>query len=347
METDDTPRIATVGASKLVSHRAKEIQMRLKPTLALAWPLALLLSTAVLTMLSTTASADPDENTEWKFKEQYQGADKSTCVIYQDPNSKWLLVEIWKKDGTVSVTKYKPSGDPGPDDNSNKGLEVPDIAAMLAKSKIAYKVTVNPENTPLSKLITGDGFGLGPHGNPGDQDTNNGPTAAPVRTETVSKTAAEIKLEIRTLNQIARDLQSLATSMGSGDEGAGETAPGFNRKNNGNNGGGVDKNGNYTEHRNKTIGKTESLGPFPQLVNPPPKNKLKVSGQVPATIPANAGVASRGMVVSAKVIGAGLLEGGTGLSSQGPAATGHALAIGGPAATALGGMHGPAGAAIR
>jgi hypothetical protein len=321
--------------------------MRFRSSLAFAWPLALLLGTAVL---STTARADPDQNTNWKFKDQYEGQDKSVIVIYQDPVSKWLLVEYWKADGTLEVTKYKPSGDPGPDDNSNKGIEAPDIASMLAKSKIAYQITMNPESTPLSRWITANGFGFAPHGNPGDQDNGNGPGATPVHSNTVNKTAAEIRVEIRTLNQIARDLQSLATSMGSGDEGGSESTPGVNKGSNGNNGKGPDKNGNYTEGQNKTIGKTESLGPFPQLVNPPPKSKLstaKVSGRMPATISATAVIDSRGAGTS-RVIGAGLLEGGPGFSSTGPAATGHALAIGGPAGSAaLGGVRGPAGAGIR
>jgi hypothetical protein len=324
--------------------------------LAIAAPLALLLGTAMLpAMVATPASAGWDEIGTGHNK---QG---DTVTYYQ--NDKTIVV-CWEHDGVLHIV-FIDTGKSDPDPNSTssgKGTRTdkPDVAALIKQGVITINVHVAPaDSAELSKLISTNGSGLGPHGNPGDQDTVSGPGRTPVHSDTVDKTTKEIAQATRVMNQVARDLEGIATAMGDADSGEGPTTA--NKNNNGNNGHGVSKVGDYTEGQNKTLGKTESLGAFPQLVNPPPKSKArdgKISTSMLGTMSGiagksigNAGTYSRAArksgVIGAGafrvgtaagstansgksgVIGAGLLEGGTSFSFGGPAGTGSALGAGG------------------
>jgi hypothetical protein len=322
----------------------------------------LLLFTLAMAPLSALAD-DNDDTTFWDQIGSWSNSAGSRLDVYQNMDDKTQLMFIrTSKDGTVGImyATLKPSGDPGPDANSNKRIERPDVAALIRAGILRIEVRVAPaDSAQLSKIIDANGFGFAPHGNPGDQDnTNGGPGRTPVHgtpeDAAGKKTPQEIAELVRAMNEVARSIESITGAMGDvGD--ASENAPGFNKTGNGNNGKGVDTRGNYTENQNKTVGKTESLGPRPQYVNPPPKNKVNSAKPTARAI----GAASLGIGETVgpqtttrsatKLIGAGLLEGGTGLPSQGPSGTGVAHALGGAisSAVALGASRGSSAAAIR
>jgi hypothetical protein len=154
----------------------QEVAMnRIKPSHAFALPLALLLGFATPSA-PALAGWQQDGATY-----TYPNGEKTTW--YQDTNDPDKYCIYWEHNGLVTLVFLDfGKSDPGPDDASGKGTEKPDIAELikLDKSGKGYTVTLAPENTKLSKWITGGGFGFGPHGNPGDQDSGTGPGKTPV-----------------------------------------------------------------------------------------------------------------------------------------------------------------------
>ncbi|MGZ3408799.1 MAG: hypothetical protein ACXWJW_04940 [Xanthobacteraceae bacterium] len=233
--------------------------------------LALLLGTTAIASTLVPVVAHADDDSEWV--EVNHGADSNgnEVVAYRNKNDPSLALRwyFWA-DGTSEKIISKEGADPGPDDNG-KGTGKPDIAQLIKDGVITYAVKKNPEQTQLGKLITENGDGFAPHGNPGDQDNNNGPSGAPHRDTSTSLTAKEKTSLIKTINTIAKDQHITGTSM-LGEEGGSENAPGFE-----NHGSGKNTSSNTrsnSDNRNHTIGKTMSLGPKPEVVNPPLKAGL-------------------------------------------------------------------------
>jgi len=282
--------------------------MRLKFAFAAAF--ATLLGT---TMLSAPAFADQQI---WEELND----DGSVTVLYKnDQGGIWAL--IYEKDGSYHA--YIPGAEDNPDDTATgKGShsDMPDVIGLIKSGKATYTIKIAPaDSSELISHLSGDG-GLGPHYNPGDSDNGQGPGAAPTHSMVVKKTQAEINEQIHMLNEVAKALATLGTSMGSGDEGGGESPTGFNKG--GNTGGKPDDNGNYSEGQNKTIGKTETdlLGPRPAVVNPPHLNKVGKSRTIQQDT-------SKGGGGGLSVTGAGLLDGGGaggGFSQNGPSSAGSA-----------------------
>ncbi len=194
---------------------------------------------------------DPDNG---DVIELYSDKGKAMMVVHHDDGS----IEVWHE------------SNPNPDDNG-KGTSRPDVASLLKKARLAYKVHKNAEDTPLGAWTTQGGKGRGPHWNPGDDQGNHGPSGAPDHSGDYNKTAKEKAAELRARNAQAKRLNTIGGSMGSGEEGGGENAPGLGNHGK-SNGGSGDDSASYKDGQNKTIGRTESLGPKPEVVNPPPKS---------------------------------------------------------------------------
>ena len=216
------------------------------------------------TMLSTSALADKQIFADLED-------DGSVTTLFQaDDGHIWAI--FISADGKT-FTVYDPGESNPNDDTTGSGShsDKPDVVGLLKSGAATYKVKIAPADSPaLMAHLQGamaDG-GLAPRYNPSDDDSGNGPGAAPDHSMEVKKTDAEIRAEIAAANAIARELANLGSSMGDGDEGSGEGPAGFNKSGSGNPG---DDDGNYTEGQNKNVGKTETdlLGPKPEYVNPP------------------------------------------------------------------------------
>ena len=285
---------------------------RIKLAFYFSLPIALLLGTTALApTIPTPASADdstnaePDGNTEWTYvSERRNKNNDATVVTYQDNDTKWLLIEKWYDDGSFTVALFKPAGDPGPDSVSDKGLQPPDVVDAIKKGLITYTVKANPEDTPLAKWIERDGGGFVTHWN---NDNDKGRPGLPKVNNNEGGLTDKQKAEItRLVNYAAKTLGELGTSMGEGEALGGESAPTFNKS-----GSSGRSKGTGTGEGSKNTGvyvprDIDSLGARPDLVNPP-HSKSKSSG----------------------AMSPGLLEGGSSLSTNGPAGTGTAIGKGG------------------
>jgi hypothetical protein len=274
------------------------------------------------TAMGFPISAVADENTEWTHVTDWKNANGDTLVEYVDLKSGWLLVEFWGKDGRFWTVKFKPSGDPGPDDTSGKGSQPVDVVGLIKSGQIKYQVRLSPENTPLVKWLDREGNGANPHWNPGDNDTGNGPGKPTVHSSSNTPTSAQKAAIARMINADARALQAIGTSMGDVGDLAGESAPGLpGNKNSGSSGRGKgSSNGSdNNKGKNRYLGTDTSLGPRPQFVNPPH------SGNRPSA-----------------AMNSGLLDSGsTSSSTNGPSG------VGTPAGVSGGGSRGVSGAGIR
>jgi hypothetical protein len=220
------------------------------------------------------------------------------------------------------------SSDPGPDD-SRKGTDKPDVVALLKKVKgVTFDIPQMPDQTPLGKFIDGGGAGFVPHWNPGDDDNGKGPGNTPTNNADKGPTAKQLAELANRVNVDARQLQGIAGSMGEVEGLANENAPGVPANKNGGSkgrsGGSGDGSGNGSDNnsgKNKYLGTDLSLGPRPDLVNPP---HSKTTGKTGGA--------------TSNVLAAGLLEGGSSFSSNGPSGFGS---IGG------GTGHGAAGVRLR
>ena len=303
---------------------------RLTSALRFALPLALLLGAATTPALA-----------EWKLDAVYYAPNSTTAVFvdgdrkcyvtYTGPNNPYIVVYL----------------DTGPDDaGSEKNVEKPDVVSMLKHAKISYTVTLAPEQTPLVKWIDRGGFGFNPHGNPGDTDTGiSRPGQPPKRYDPDSKdsklTAKQIASIDRLYNAGVRLQQILGAGMGSGEEGGTEAAPGLDKNNNTGNRNNSGKNNDSDNGKNKILGRAfDDLGPRPDLVNPPHGNLRLGVKATTATITSHTissvGTSSSG-TARTSVIGPGLLEGGGGLTGQGPSAVGARIGSGarGPSAAGI------------
>ena len=211
------------------------------------------------------ASAPAPAHAEDKISEWIDDETGDVIELYSDKGKAMMVVT--HSDGSVEVWH---ESNPNPDDNG-KGTSKPDVAALLRLSHLAYKVHKNAEDTPLGTWTTQGGKGRGPHWNPGDDQGNHGPGSAPDHSGDYNQTAKERAEQLRVANAHAKALNTIGGSMGSGEEGGGENAPGLGNHGSGKGGSG-DGSGSYKDRQNKTIGKTESLGPHPEVVNPPPKS---------------------------------------------------------------------------
>lgn len=284
---------------------------RIRSAFRFSMPVALLLGTAALAPTITAPAFADDGSTEWKFVTQWKGSAGDDIVMYKDTETDRLLVEIWHDDGTYSVIifgaqrQYGGSGDPGPDANNDKGIEVPKVAGMIAKGLITYTVKANPENTPLAKWIERDGGGIVTHWN---NDDDKGRPGLPKVNNNEGGLTDKQKAEItRLVNYAAKTLGELGTSMGDGfDALGGESAPTFNKS-----GSSGRSKGTGTGEGSKNTGvyvprDIDSLGARPDLVNPP-HGKSGASG----------------------AMSPGLLDGGNSLSTNGPSGAGTAIGKGG------------------
>ena len=181
-----------------------------------------------------------------------------------DAGENWFLVT--NKDGTTYTIGV---GNPNPDGNGKSGpTSAGDIQNLLKKVKNSYSVKKNAEQTVIGKYMNAKGQGFAPHGNPGD--TGYGDKGAPS-----PKASGPTKDEIdranaakATANANTKAGNNMNGDMSGGLGGSGE-GPSFNK---GGKGGGKGNSGDgssYKDGQNKTIGKTESLGPKPEVVNPP------------------------------------------------------------------------------
>ncbi len=275
-------------------------------TLRLAVPLALLLAAA---MPGAPAHAGDDGWVPWDTSTDPDGT--VVTIFYNQYDKSFFRFVYVTTDGTVfeHTIEVKGGGDPSPDDATGRGTEPLNVAGLIASGKITYKVRANVEDSKLGEWIDRDGGGGQPHWNPGDQDTGTGPGGPPKSDTGIGLTPKELAERVRQINVAARSMDIIGRGMADGLEGGNEGPQGVPT----NKGGGSGKSNNngqrpYTDNQNKTIGKTEKLGPKPELINPPPKSKL---------------------------MGAGLLDGGGGLSSSGPAGVGGAA--GGTGGAQLGG----------
>ena len=260
---------------------------------------------------------------EWQEADVHVDDDGSTLIwMHEKETGKWALWVI-KPDNTNEIYEGDEEGNPNPEDTATgKGShsDKVDVAGLIKSGKATYKVHIAPAD--LAELVShikgalGNGGGLGPHYNPGDQDTDHGPGNAPSHSMQVKKTAAEIRQQIRVINEVARTLQGIATAMGTGEEGGSESPNGPNKHGHG---GKSDDSGNYTEGQNKNVGKTEKslLGAKPEVINPPHLNKV---GKALNSGKARTSTTGKGTALS--VTGPGLLDGGMGFNQNGPAATG-------------------------
>jgi hypothetical protein len=275
------------------------------------------LAVSAATMLTVPAYADPKsggsgvgQSDDWTETGEDVTDDGTVIVDYERANGQhgtwiwfangkvlWLETEVPGKAGA-------PSGDPGPDDSS-KGTEPINVAELIAKGKVKYQVKLSPESTPLGKWLDSEGAGVVPHWYPGDDGDNKGPGKTPtvkLGGPTAKQKAAFAKL----MNELAKQAQSFGASMGDVADSS-EEAPSYSSrgKSSGkNNSDGPNPNNNG---KNKYLGSGfDTLGPHPELVNPPHST-------------------SRGSVVT----GHGLLDGDAPLSTNGPSGAGTAIGGGG------------------
>jgi len=295
-------------------------------------PLALLLSaTAAWTTLAPTpAAADWEVNQQFDIKGGHVtvwrdvDADGHVKSAVQFDSYGKTLISFSPAVLSYVFEKSAQGGDPGPDDDTRSQSEPVNVAGLIEKGLITYKVKVTPENTKLAKWIEQDGGGAVPHWNPGEDD-NKGPSI-PKRNDAENGptlTQAQLAAYAKLMNRATAELTRIGTSMGDvGDLGS-ESAPGLPTNKNGN--GSSNKNngpGNGTDNKSgqrKFLGTDFSLGPRPDLVNPPHSNSK---------------------TTKTNLFSPGLLETGGGLStSNGPSAMG----------TPLGGIgsRGGSGAGIR
>ena len=206
--------------------------------------------------------------------------DGGVTMLYEsDDGHIWALFA--DKDGNYTV--FDPSGDSNPDDTSTgKGshADQPDVAELI-KNGADIHVRIAPADSPellahMRGSFGGDN-GPAPHWNPGDDDNGHGPGTPPDHSKDNGKTPEQIRAEIATANQLARNYANWRDSMGSGEEGGTETWGGPNKKgsptggNNDNkpNDKDDDQGSNDNPPDNDTLGDTLSLGPKPEVVNPP------------------------------------------------------------------------------
>jgi len=288
-----------------------------------ALPFALLLGMTTLstTLVPTSAMAWELAGSKDGWSLYYMvGSDGQThfaAVIEQNGH---VLVSFNENviDIAFSVTQGK--SDPGPDQDTDKGIDKPDINALLKKVKgVTLQINQMPEKTPLGKWLDSEGGGFVPHWNPGDDDSGKGPGNPPQK-NTGGLTAQQLKAYAKLMNLAARELNDIGGSMGGyGD--VGDSTPGLptNKNNNGNNGRGKG-GGNGSDNNNgkrKYLGSDLSLGPRPDLVNPPHSKALNVMSP-------------------------GLLDGGSSFSTNGPSGAGTAIDKGGGTTS-----HGAGAAGIR
>lgn len=203
------------------------------------------------------------------FADTYVGSftDKNGARVdaYEDDaGENWFIVT--NKDGTVYTIGV---GNPDPNGSGKTGpSSAGDVQNLLKKVKNAYAPKKNAEQTIIGKYMNASGKGFAPHGNPGD--TGYGDKGAPTL-KTDGPTKAEIdraNAAKATANFNAKTGNNMNNDMSGGLGGGGE-GPGFNKGGKGGGKGGSGDNSSYTDGQNKTIGKTESLGPKPEVVNPP------------------------------------------------------------------------------
>jgi hypothetical protein len=264
---------------------------RIRSTLRFAAPLALLLGAA---MPSPGAVAGDNDGGDWWLLSESKDSDGTTRQIFKEQYGNRLMVWFWHSDGSASCIVL---GDPGPDDPTQR-IDKPDVAGLIKKGLITYEVRSTPESTPLAQWIDREGGGVIPHYNPGDQDTTTGRGQPPKGPDT-GMTAKEKADLARLVNFTAKSLASIGQSMG-GEETSGETpitpsSHGTGRKGTGT-GKGSKNTGQYVPRD------VDTLGPRPDLVNPPHKTKSGNTGT--------------------NAIAPGLLEGDSALGTQGPAGTG-------------------------
>lgn len=185
-----------------------------------------------------------------------------------DQGDNWFIV--YGKDGTIYVIG---AGNPNPDGSGKTGpSSAADVANLLKKVRNAYAPKKNPEQTVIGKYMSRSGQGFAPRGNPGD--TGYGDKGAPTPGGNSGPTKAEldrIRADKNAVNVNAKAGNNMNNDMSGGLGGGGE-GPGFSTGGKGGKKGSSDGS-SYTDGQNKTIGKTESLGPKPEVVNPPVMKK--------------------------------------------------------------------------
>jgi len=247
-------------------------------TLHFASALALLLGT---TMLSAPAFAE-----DWKDIFSSVSKNGTITIVSQDQDEKSHFY-VWKyyADGTVKGYDYYESIYPGPEDTTQAN-DKPDVAGAIRKGSITYKVRVNPENTPLGQWMHSQGLGAVPHWNPGDQEDGKGPGQPPQGGDpnwgpgAKDLTPAQQAALAERVNLIAKELAAIGNSMGDGFEGLGsESKPTLNKHGSGHGKGKGDGDGNSdNKYKNRGGGEAATLGPRPELVNPPWGYKTGGSG---------------------------------------------------------------------
>jgi hypothetical protein len=323
---------------------------------------ALLLGGAVLASPSARA---------WESFESWTGSDGTTFSLYWQEGSdgKSHFAVYWEKDGiahvniddavTAAVIDKIAASNPNPD-GSSKGTEPIDVAALLKKTKgLALAEGIAPEDSPLAKWITADGFGYAAHGNPGDTDGGNkGPGLTPKIGAAGGLTPKQQAARNRLINELAKSNIQIGQTMGTGDEGGLESAPTIGPNNGGGKGKGTGSgNGNGPgSNKVKYVQNGEALGPRPDLVNPPlrkmvgkiatstktiasTKTIVKTGGAKLVTLQASTSSTSPSTSGgSSKVIGAGLLEADSGFGRTGVSGVGTPIATGGSKTSAGAGL---------
>jgi hypothetical protein len=302
---------------------------RLRSALRYALPLAALLAvTTVATMVAPTVA-----RADWEQLGSWSGSDSTTYTVYQDDDGKFAVyvdkgstANVYFSNDLAWFVMFKQGfkwSDPGPEDNG-KGTDKPDVVSMLKKVKgFTINVPQMPEKTPLGKWLDSGGAGFVPHWNPGDDD-GKGPGRTPGNNVT-GPTAKQLAAAARIRNEDVRELNAIGGSMGDVGDLSGESAPGLpSDKNSGSSGRGSGGNGNGSDNnsgKRKYLGTDESLGPRPDLVNPPHKT-AKIGSRIAKT-------GNKGAKLS--VLTPGLLDGGATFSGNGPSATsaiGHSASRG-------------------
>jgi len=285
--------------------------------LKLAVPLVLLLATTAIatSLLPTVARADYEELGSWTSQDGtsftvYQN-DDGTEATYVEKNGKALVTySTLIATSVMQMPGFKWSGEEsGTSDAVGKGsrTEPIDVGSLIKKGLITIiNIKANPENTPLAKWIDAEGSGMIPHYNPSDDD-NKGRPGLPKVKNTEGGLTDKQKAEITKLvNYAAKTLEGIGTSMGDGEALGGESAPTFNKS--GSSGRGK---GTGTGKGSKNTGvyvprDIDTLGPRPDLVNPPHGKSGASSAMTP-----------------------GLLDSGSSFSTNGPSGAGMAIGKGG------------------
>jgi hypothetical protein len=251
---------------------------RIRSTLHFAVPLALL--------LSTTMSPAPAFAENWK--DIFSSVDKNgTITIWSQDQDEKSHFYIWKyyADGTIKGYDKYETVYPGPEDTT-QATDKPDVAGAIKKGLISYEVHVNPENTPLGQWMHRQGLGATPYWNPGDQEGGKGsgrpPKGGDPNGEPGGKdlTPAQQAALAEHINLIAKQLAAIGNSMGDGFEAlGGESKPTPNKHGSGHGKGSGDGSGNSdNKYKNRGGGEAATLGPRPDLVNPPWGYKTGGSG---------------------------------------------------------------------